>query len=797
MRYGFFDDANKEYVIERPDTPRSWSNYLGSTEYGAIITNNAGGYSFFHSAAQGRFTRMQFNSIPMDQPGRYIYLRDKDSKDYWSASWQPVGKPLDTYKSQCRHGTAYTVITSEYADIKSEILYFVPLGRHFECWNVKVTNSGKKKRKLSLFTYVEYAGNWLVHNDLVNLQYSQYIIKMQMENGIIDHGINVNIPTETPVNFRNADQGRHTFFTVLEADIAGFDTDREVFIGPYRTYADPIVVEQGECTGSLAAGDNGCGTIQVDLDLEPGETREFTVLMGIGQAKVEGIAAKEEFDRPGVIQKEFEKVKHYWHTRMEALTVDTPDPQFNSMMNMWNPFNALMTYAWSRAASLVYSGERDGLGYRDTVQDMMGVLHNIPEEAGKRLELMITGQCANGGAMPVVKHFDHKPGKETPPKPEAFRSDDALWLFNAVPAYVKETGHLDFYEKVLPYADEGEDTVLGHLRRALQFNMERSGSRGLPCGLFADWNDCLELGHNGESLFVAFQLRFGFKTYIDICRMLGNRDQVRWAEEHLETLDKNIDEHGWDGEWYCRAYRYDGMVFGSKENDEGIIFLNPQSWSVLSGHADEEKARKAMDSVHTHLATQYGIALCDPFVKTDPTVIKATLYNPSMKENGAIFNHAQGWAVMAEAMLGNGNRAYEYIRAYLPASFNDKAEIRQHEPYVYSQTTHGKFSPRFGAARLPWLTGTATWAYYSAMHDVLGIQPHTDGLKIDPCIPSHWKEFSVKRRFRGKTIHIKVTNPNAVQKGVKKLIVNGEEVEGNVIEFHRLNPRNDVETIMG
>ncbi len=795
MKYGYFDDENKEYVITRPDTPKSWSNYLGSTTYGAIITNNAGGYSFFHSANQGRFLRFRTNGIPMDQPGRYVYIRDMDSKDYWSTSWQPTGKDLENYQSTCRHGTAYTEITSQYAGIKTETLYFVPLNQNLELWRLNITNTGTGKRTLRLFTFVEYTGHWLMWNDYVNLQYSQYIVKMDVEDNIVNHGINVSIPP-APGDFQKEPQSRHTFLTVLGGDITGFDTDRDVFIGPYRTYANPKVVEQGACTGSLAAGDNGCGTLQVDVELAPGETREITVIMGIGRAGVEGREAREAFKQPGKVTQEFENLKHHWHSRLETLTVDTPDPEFNSMMNTWNPFNSLITYAWSRAASLVYSGERDGLGYRDTVQDLLGVIHNIPNQAKERLELMITGQCASGGAMPVVKPYAHHPGNESPPEEEDYRSDDCLWLFFTIPAYVKETGDLDFYHKVLPYADHGRDAVIMHMKRALQFTLQRLGNHGLPRGLYADWNDCLELGHKGETLFVAFQLRHALATFIEVTHMLGLDDQAQWAQEHLETLDKSIDTHGWDGQWFLRAFRDDGLKFGSNESNEGIIFLNPQAWSVISGHASKDKAQKAMSAMNRHLATSYGIMLCDAYAETDFSVVKAPLYNKGMKENGSIFSHPQGWAVIAETLLGNGALAYQYLRAFLPAAYNDRAEERQVEPYVYCQSTHGKPSPRFGASRLPWLTGTAAWAYYASMVYILGLQPQHDGMRIAPCIPPQWKEFSMTRNFRDKILDIKVLNPNGNQKGVRQVLLNDEPLEDNFIPFEKLLDKNHVQVTM-
>jgi N,N'-diacetylchitobiose phosphorylase len=790
MQFGYFDDKNKEYVIERPDTPRSWSNYLGSTEYGAIITNNAGGYSFYKSAAQGRFTRLRFNVIPMDQPGRYLYIRDKASGDFWSASWQPVGKSLKDYKSECRHGTAYTRISSEYSFVKTDTLYFVPLDRKYECWLLKVTNAHSKRRNLNVFTYVEYANNWNLSQDMINLQYSQFILKMDVVDNIIDHGTNVYMP-QRPDHFEDDGQGRHTFLALVGADVKGFDTDREVFLGPYRTYANPIVVEQGRCKNSLAVGDNGCGTLQVNIDLQPGESKELIILMGIGAAGVEGKKALRELGSPERVREEFKKLKEFWHLRIQGMTAETPDKGLDSMLNMWNPYNCLITYAWSRAASLIYTGERDGLGYRDTVQDLLGVLHLIPDEARERLELMITGQVSTGGAMPVVKPFAHKPGSEKAPDEKEYRSDDCMWLFNTIPAYVKETGNIAFYEKVLPYADKGEDTVLGHMRRALQFSLERSGKHGLPCGLLVDWNDCLALGHDGETVFVAFQLRHALKTYIEIYQVLKKPEEIKWANEHLERLDDNIEKHAWDGEWYLRAYRADGLKFGSKESEEASIFLEPQPWAIYSGHLSKGRGEKLMDVVRNRLSTDYGLMICDPPVeKTDPKVIKARLFNKGMKENASVFCHTQGWAIIAETILGRGDRAYEYYRKFMPAAYNTKAEVREIEPYVYCQFTHSKYSPRYGASRLPWLSGSASWAYYTATQYILGIQPDYFGLRIDPCIPSHWKELRITRRFRKKNLDIAIKNEGGAQKGVEKVIINGKEIEGNLIPLELMKERN-------
>jgi cellobiose phosphorylase len=733
----------------------------------------------------------------MDQPGRYIYIHDKNSKDFWSASWQPVGKPLKKYKSECRHGTAYTKISSEYASIKTETLYFVPLGKMYECWLVKVTNTGRKKRNLKLFTYVEYANNWNIYQDQINLQYSQFIGKMDVVDKMIDHGTNVMMPYGTE-KIEGVEQAHHTFLAVSGAPIKGYDTDRNVFLGTYRTYANPMVVEQGRCSNSIAVGDNTCGVLQVDVSLKPGESKELVILMGIGKAGVEGKQAVRELGHPDKVRAEFDKLKSYWHSRLKGMTAETPDKELNSMLNMWNPYNSLITFAWSRAASLIYTGERDGLGYRDTVQDILGVLHTIPDEVQERLELMITGQVSTGGAMPVVKPFSHKPGSEKAPEEKEYRSDDCMWLFNTIPAYIKETGDVAFYSKVLPYADKGEDTVLGHMRRAIQFSLDRSGAHGLPCGLLADWNDCLELGHNGETTFVAFQLRYALKTYIEICDMLKKSQDEQWAQEKLEILDKNIDKHAWDGEWFLRAYRADGLKFGSKENDEASMFLEPQPWAIYSGHTSGEKAVKLMDIVNQRLMTDYGLMICDPpLEKTDPRVIKARLFNKGMKENASIFCHTQGWAVIAETLLGKGAQAYDLYRKFMPAAYNTKAEIRQIEPYVYNQFTCSKYNPRYGASRLPWLSGTASWAYYTITQFILGIQPDYSGLRIDPCIPPKWKEIKTTRIFRKRILNIVIKNEDGVQKGVKKIFVNGEEINGNLIPLESMKDTNDVLVVMG
>lgn len=788
MQFGYFDDENKEYVLTRPDTPRPWSNYLGSSQFGGVITNNAAGYTFYRSAAQGRLSRFRFNGIPASYPGRFIYLQDEDG-DFWTNSWMPVGKSLDEFKYECRHGTGYTKIKSEYREIESQAVYFSPLNQLYEIWKLKVSNKGDKKRKIKLTFFLEPQCNWNAEDDNTNLQYTQYISTTKYIDGMIDIGSNVNMP-EDPEHFENKDQKRHTFFALCGAEIKSFDADLDSFLGTYGSYASPAALQQGKCSGSTAAGDMPCAALQVEVELTAGESKDLAVIFGIGQAADKGKELRQRYSDFNLINTELQKVKDFWYSRLKVLFAQTPDKNFNSMLNLWAPYNNLMTFYWSRTASLVYAGERDGLGYRDSLQDITGASTLVTEEALDMLKLLITGQYSSGGAKPVVKPFNHQPGKEVPP--DHYRADDCMWLFNAVPAYVKETGNFDFYKEVLPYADKGEATVFGHLRRAIEFNLERSGAHKLPCGLHADWNDCIRLGEKGETVFVAFQLRYGLREYIDIAGRLGEEGEKTWAEKQLAELDAALEKNAWDGEWYLRAFRYDGLKFGSKDIEEGRIFMNPQSWAVLSGHATGERAAQVMESMHKHLATEYGIMVCTPpYVNTDPQIALGRLMIPGSKENGGIFNHTQGWAVMAACELGMGDRAWEYMRNVMPASFNDKAEIRQVEPYVVCQSTHSSFSPRYGSGRCPWLSGSAVWNYYAMMSAILGIKPEYEGLAIDPCLPTEWDGYTAQRIFRGCRFDIKVKKGQKA-KGVRQITINGKTIKDKLIPQELFQKENTV-----
>ncbi|HVU23496.1 MAG TPA: glycosyl hydrolase family 65 protein [Opitutus sp.] len=797
MNFGHFDDDAREYVITRPDTPRAWSNYLGDRRYGGIVTNNAGGYSFTRSPAAGRFLRHRYNAVPMDLPGRQFYLRDRASGDFWSAAWQPVGKPLDEFKSVTRFGSGYAVIASEWRGIATEATYFVPLGQEFEYWRLRVTNAGPAPRRLSVFSFCEFTTEWNLLQDTLNLQYTQYISEARWRDGFIIASSCKRLPVH-PDSFAQTDQSRWWWMTQSGGTIAGFDCEREKFLGVYRSYDRPEAVERGALGNHEQFSDNGCGAIQSDLELAPGETAEVLVLLGIGPHPV-AKRVRKKFGPGAACERELAKLKAHWHCLLDQLQVRTPDADFDHMTNVWGPINALMTFEWSRSCSLVYTGDqRDGFGFRDTVQDFLGVTAIIPDLVRERMILMLSGQDATGGAQPEIRPWSHAPGKMKPTPPAHYRSDDCLWFFNAVPAYVAETGDAGFYDEVVPFADKSKATVLGHLRRALEFNLTRTGRNGLPCGLSADWNDCLRLGYKGESVFVTFQVRLGLATYADLAARLGRPKEEKWARAELAKLDRKIAKVCWDGNWFIWAIADDGTVFGTKRAKEGRIYLNTQCWAILSGAATPAQADQALAAVRKHLASDYGVALCNPpFDKTPVKVMRAVLFNPGNKENGGIFSHTQSWIVLAEIARGHGDAAYDYYRAFLPAAQNERADLREIEPYVHCQSTHAPTSEKYGRSRVPWLSGTASWAHYTATQFILGLRPEIEGLRIDPCIPSTWPGFSATRRFRGKTVHVEVQNPSRVSRGVTSLTLDGEPLEGNLLPAARLRDGARVVAVLG
>ncbi len=804
MNYGHFDLANKEYVITRPDTPAPWVNYLGSPEYGAIVSNNAAGYSFVQSGANGRIARFRFNSM-MALPGRYIYLRDAENGDFWSATWQPVGKPLDSYKSECRHGTAYSVMTSEYAAIKTETTYYVPAGQTYEVWRMKVTNNDSKERTLSAFGFIEFTNDNNYEQDQVNLQYTLFITRTERKGNKILQHINENSGKDA-----TGSNHKERFFGVAGASVSDGCGNLDKFIGPYRTYSNPIMVEEGKCDDSMNFNSNACGALRSEITLAPGETKEIIYVLG-QKNDAESAEILAAYETPGKVDEELNALKSYWHGKLSNFEVETPSEEFNNMMNVWNAYQCFITFIWSRAASFVYCGLRNGYGYRDTVQDIQGIIHLDPEMAAEKIRFMLSAQVSNGGGLPLVK-FNHNAGHENCPDEQnensayaketghpSYRADDALWLFPTIVKYIGESGNKGFLDEVITYAEEGggEATVYEHLKNAIRFSMERLGDHDMPAGLHADWNDCLRLGAKGESTFVAFQLYYAMSVIRDMAKDKNDTDYVAYIDEVQAKLGETL-EKCWDEDRFIRGIREDGVIVGAKKDPEANMWLNPQSWSVVSRFASEEQAEKAMDSVHEILNTPYGAKLLEPPYKEhyfDGALMH--IFNADTKENGGIFSQSQGWLILAEGLLGHGDRAFEYFMESAPAAMNDKAEIRVLEPYVHGQFTESKASPFEGRSHVHWLTGTASTVMVGCTEGICGIRPDADGITIAPSIPAAWDGFKMKKNFRGKTLNIDVQNPNHVQSGVASVTVNGTKLDGSYIKAADLADSNDVVIVLG
>lgn len=800
MQYGYFDDKEREYVITCPDTPAPWVNYLGSPEYGAIISNNAGGYSFAKSGANGRILRYVFNQF--DEPGRYIYIRDNLSKDYWSASWQPVGKNLTRYKSECRHGMAYTKMRALYAGISSEVLYYVPLDATHEVWAVAVRNDSDVVRELTVTGYAEFTNNPNYEQDQVNLQYSQFITRTEFENDHIlqlIHG-NLDAVAANGKEVDNKDVG-YRLFGLAGQRVSGYCGNKENFLGRYHGYGDPQGVTTGKLDGSMNYNENACGALSAVLVLNPGETAHLAFIVGAKNREESRALMARYADPAAVCPEELAALKAHWHTRLENFQIHTPSAEMNSMINTWNAYNCFMTFTWSRAASLIYCGLRNGYGYRDTVQDIQGVIHLAPEQAAEKIRFMLSAQVDNGGGLPLVK-FTHNPGHEdTPDDPSyvqetghpAYRADDALWLFPTVYKYLAETGNLAFLDEVIPYANKGAATVYEHLQRAIDFSLEHLGPHGMPAGLYADWNDCLRLGAEGESSFVAFQLVLALRIQKQLAEEKGDAAAAEKLAKQLADFSALVEKLCWNEDRYIRGFTEKGEVIGRRTDPEANLWLNPQSWAVISGLADSEKAETILHTVHEGLNTEYGVMLMQPPYHAHAfDGALAVIYNAGVKENAGIFSQSQGWIILAEALCGHGNRAFSYYKANSPAEQNGCAEIRKLEPYCYGQFTEGKDSPHFGRSHVHWLTGTASTMMVGAVEGILGVRPDLHGLRLSPSIPAAWDGFTMEKSFRGKKLHITVQNPAHKESGFTSLMLNGAAMPDNYIPADKLAAENEI-----
>ena len=803
MKYGYFDDDRREYVITRPDTPQPWANYLGSPEYGALISNNAGGYSFVKSGADGRILRYVFNQF--DQPGRYIYLRDNASGDFWSASWQPVGKDLSLYRSECRHGTGYTNIMADYSGIHSEAVYYVPLGKSHEVWALKVVNTGDSPRELTLTGYAEFTNNGNYEQDQVNLQYSQFISRTLFEGGRVRQLLHGNLDALGIDERANNETVTERFFGMTGAEASSWCGDKAAFLGPWRGYGNPQGVERGDLGGTAGYNGNSCGAISAKITLGAGESRTILFILGEkGPAESAQILGEYEAD-PALWSKELDALRADWAERFSHLKVKTPCPEFDTMLNIWNAYNCFMTFIWSRAASFIYCGLRNGYGYRDTVQDIQGVIHLKPEMAAEKIRFMLSAQIHHGGGLPLVK-FTHDPGHETGPEDPgyvratghpAYRADDALWLFPTVFKYLAESGNIAFLNEVIPFADEGEGTVYEHLKRALDFSMHHLGPHGMPAGLYADWNDCLRLGANGESAFVAFQYYYAFTILQKLAEVQKDTDYLRWLSEEQAALREKLDALCWNEDRFIRGYTEQGEIIGERTAPEANLWLNPQSWAVISGLASPEQAETAMEQVFTRLNTDYGAVLMDPPYHAHAfDGALAVIYNQGTKENGGVFSQSQGWLILAEALLGHGDRAFRYFSENAPSMQNDRAEIRGIEPYCYGQFTEGKASVHAGRSHVHWLTGTASTVMVGCVEGILGLRPDLYGLRLAPSIPASWDHLEIEKDFRGKKLHIVIENPDGRQSGCSHLFVNGAELSDNYVPEEMLTDQTEIRLVM-
>lgn len=796
MRYGYFDNENREYVIERVDLSASWTNYIGVEDMCGVVNHTAGGYLFYKSPEYHRITRFRANAVPMDRPGHYVYLRDNESEDYWSISWQPVGKSLDEAEYTCRHGLSYSVYESRYKGIKASQTLVIPIGDAVELWDVKVQNQSDRVRELSLFSYCEFSFHH-INMDNQNFQMSMYAAGSSCEDGIIEHDLFY-------------EEFGYQYFT-SSAGQDSYETLRDQFIGKYRTEDNPIGVERGYLEGGCENGNNHCGAFQKKVVLQPGEEIRIVYMLGEGGRKT-GAVVREKYSRQGAMEKVYADLRAFWKEKLDKLQIQTPNEGMNTLINTWTLYQAEINVMFSRFASFIEVGGRTGLGYRDTAQDAMTIPHSNPKKCRQRLVELLRGLVSKGYGLHLfqpewfdpdteIKPFKSPTVVPTPNAQDMIHgledtcSDDALWLVSAIVEYVKETGEFTFLDQVLSYADGGEGTVYEHMTKILDFSAEQVGESGICKGLRADWNDCLNLG-GGESAMVSFLHYWAIQNFLEMARYLNRQDDVEKYEKMAATVQEVCDTRLWDEEWFIRGVTKNGRKIGTMEDREGKIHLESNAWAVLSGAASEEKGKRAMDSVDRYLYTPYGILLNGPsYTQPDDDIGFVTRVYPGLKENSSVFSHPNPWAWAAECVLGRGDRAMKFYDALCPYNQNDQIEIRESEPYSYCQFIVGRDHKAFGRARHPFMTGTGGWAYFSATRYMLGIKPQFDHLQIDPCVPSDWKEFRVTREFRGAVYEITVLNPDSVMKGVGRMYLDGAETK--VIPVCEAGSRHEVTVIMG
>ncbi len=811
MKFGYFDDVNKEYVITSPKTPYPWINYLGTQSFFSLISNTAGGYHFYKDARLRRITRYRYNNVPVDMGGRYFYINENGT--VWSPGWSPVKTELDFY--ECRHGMGYTVIKGKKNDLSAEVTFFVPEDYNGEIQKVVLKNESDNKKSFKLFSFLEFC-LWNAQDDSTNFQRNFNTGEVEIESSTIFH--------KTEYKERRD----HFAFYSVNAQINGFDTDRESFLGLYNGFEAPQTVMNGRPNNSVADGWSPVASHYIEITLKPGETKELVFILGYvenayeekfnadgSMNKSKAYAMINQFNTTAKADEALAALKSSWETLLSKYTIESADEKLNRMVNIWNQYQCMVTFNMSRSASYFESGIGRGMGFRDSNQDLLGFVHQIPERARERILDLAATQLEDGGCyhqyQPLTKKGNDEIGGNF--------SDDPLWMILSTAAYIKETGDWAILEESVPYDnDESKaQSMLHHLRQSFWHVAENVGPHGLPLMGRADWNDCLNLncfsmtpgesfqtteskdGKVAESVMVAALFTYAGPEYVAICKKMGEDAEAEKAQAAIDKMAETIMRDGWDGEWFLRAYDDYGKKIGSKECEEGKIFIESQGFAVMSGLGKEDgKDILALDSVKKYLDTKYGLVLNNPaFTKYYIEYGEISTYPAGYKENAGIFCHNNAWIICAEAAVGRGDMAFEYYSKIAPAYLEDISDIHRTEPYVYAQMIAGKDAGRHGEAKNSWLTGTAAWNFVAISQWILGIIPSWEGLSVDPCIPKEWDGFKVTRAYRGATYEITFTNPNHVSKGIASVIVDGKVIEGNVLPVFEDGNVHLVEVVMG
>lgn len=798
MSYGFFDDEKKEYVINRPDTPLPWINYLGTDGFYGIISNTAGGYSFYQDARLRRLTRYRYNNIPMDSNGRYLYIKDGD--EVWNPMWKPMQSKLDKY--ECRHGLGYTKITGLKNELEVSTLFFVPLGSRNEVWHCEIINHSVRTKKITVWSYIEWC-LWEANDDMTNFQRNYSTGQVEVEDGNIFH-----------ITEYRERRNHYGYFAASE-NITGFDTSRDAFVGVHNGLDSPKAIMNGKCTNSIAYGWLPIGVHQIDMKLKPGETKNINLILGYAEnaddkkflengriRKDEFAKVKSKYLQTSNIISAFNDLKNYWTEILSSYHTQTPDKIVNRMANIWNQYQCMVTFNLSRSASLFESGIGRGMGYRDSNQDILGFVHIIPSRARQRILDLAATQLSDGTCFHQYQPLTKKGNTDI----GGGFNDDPLWLILSTTAYIKETGDVSILKEKTVFADinNSESTLLDHLHISIYYTLNNLGPHGLPLIGHADWNDCLNLncfsttpgesfqlaGHIendkvAESVMIAGLFCKACDEMVELLKFIGAAGRIDEYVMHSQKMKQTILDYGWDGEWFIRAYDSFGNKIGSKENDEGKIFIESQGWCIIGGVGSENGyAKKSLDSVKKYLSTDDGIILQQPaYSQYYVHLGEVSSYPPGYKENAGIFTHNNTWIQIAETLVGHGEQAMLYYKSICPANKENQIDIYRCEPYVYSQMTAGRDAPTPGEGKNSWLTGTAAWSFVSLSQFILGIRADYNGLIVDPCIPKDWKEFKVVRKFRNNNYNISITNPKSVNKGVKKIVVDNKELAGNKIPF--------------